>query len=86
MGLLAYTFDIGSVRFWVQDVNRMPYRKWEKVEQQYNKPMKQVLIDLYAELGSHSAVAQRLNVSLKGLGQWRKQSGCEAKLRIECQR
>lgn len=62
----------------------MAYAKWRQVEEKYGKPMRDVLVDLYRELHTHQAVADELGVTLKGLWEWRRDSGCRTVTRIVC--
>lgn len=62
----------------------MPYAKRDRVEREFGKPMHEVLDQLYRDLGSTQAVAERLGVTPQGLNKWLRESGCKAVLRIEC--
>ena len=43
---------------------------WDAIEKEYDKPMKQILIDLYEELGSQAAIAERFEVSQSTISLW----------------
>ncbi len=62
----------------------MSWKKWQQVEQKYQMPMRDVLIFLYKKHGSHKCVALELDTTIRTLNRWRKQAGCEAKVRIDC--
>lgn len=53
--------------------------RMQLLEYQFGKPIDQILIDLYAELGRHDEVAERLGISRQSLDDWRRRLG----LRIE---
>lgn len=62
----------------------MPYRKWETAEQQYDKPMRQLLIELYDKFGDHEQVRSFLGLTQKGLRDWITAVGCQPVVRLQC--
>lgn len=62
----------------------MPYRKWKTAEQQNDKPMRQLLIELYEKFGDHEAVREFLGVSQKGLRDWITAVDCKPVVRLQC--
>lgn len=62
----------------------MPVKKMEPLEKKYGKSMSAILAELYSELGDHKLVAERLDVTMKTLWQWRKALECETVIRIDC--
>jgi transcriptional regulator with PAS, ATPase and Fis domain len=49
--------------------------RMQLLEHEYGKPIEQIIGDLYDELGSHDAVAQRLGINRISLLEWRQRLG-----------
>lgn len=61
----------------------MPQVKYKTVEQEYGKPLSEIIQALYTELGDRGKVARKLGVSRQTLAYWIAISGLHEVTRLE---
>lgn len=62
----------------------MPFRKYKKIEDEYGKPMVQILADLQDQGLTNRSIARRFGIWPETLTSWIKRAGCRTVTRIEC--